>query len=290
MRHIKCTEESKVKIFHELLSTINDSRKKEEYYDCLYIFLLNSATYNIYAKHHILYLFEDISVRPYPINTVRIDINCMDTDEEIKSIKKFYSQQLVQNKKGKKIYNKILSSAPLGRCPYCGIGQVSTLDHFLPKSKFPIFSVLPYNLVPSCKDCNTGKGTNFATEEEKQTLHPYYDNYTAEQWLYAEVLETSPVSVKFYVKVNPHWDDIQKGRVKAHFQEYKLAHRFSIEASNELANLREKFLLYPMSKVQIQRELIREYNIHKKRYLNSWQTALYQALSGSDWYCNGGYK
>ncbi len=290
MRHLKCIEESKVKIFYELLSTINDSRKKEECYDCLYVFLLNSATYNIYAKHHKLYLFNDISVRPYPVNTVRIDINCMDTNEKIKSIKKLYSQQLVQNKKGKEIYNKILSLAPLNRCPYCGIGQVSTLDHYLPKSKFPIFSVLPYNLVPSCKDCNTGKGNNFATEEDKQTLHPYYDDYTAEQWLYANILETAPVSVKFYVKAPLHWNSIQKGRVKAHFEEYNLDRRFSIEASNELANLQEEFSLYPMSNTEIQNELEKQYNKYKKRYLNSWQTALYQALSESDWYCNGGYK
>jgi len=88
MRHIKCIEVSKVKIFHELLSTINDSRKKEECYNCLYVFLLNSATYNIYAKQHKLYLFEDINVRPYPVDTVRIDINCMDTNEKVESIKK----------------------------------------------------------------------------------------------------------------------------------------------------------------------------------------------------------
>ena len=102
-----------------------------------------------------------------------------------------------KEKLARKYYDKLLSLAPLNRCPYCGIGQVSTLDHYLPKTKFLIFSVLPYNLVASCKDCNTGKLDSYATTQNKQTLHPYYDDFTSEQWLYARVLQ--PLKIEFYV-------------------------------------------------------------------------------------------
>jgi len=271
MRILEKLNISPLLVYSKCLNSIRDIKKRHKFRSLKTTIGIEANNYDEKAENSELY-----SITP---------IDNIDGTLATEDMKKLYDEQLVKNKKGKKIYNKILSLAPLDRCPYCGIGQVSTLDHYLPKSKFPIFSVLPYNLVPSCKDCNTGKGTNFATEKEKQTLHPYYDNYTVEQWLYSEVLETSPVSVKFYVKVNPHWDDIQKGRAKAHFQDYKLAHRFSIEASNELANVIEKFLLYPMSKEEIQKELEIQYSIHKNIYLNSWQTALYQALSESDWYC-----
>lgn len=50
-------------------------------------------------------------------------------------------------------------------CPYCNKHYVTPifsqrgrmradLDHFLPKSKYPYFSMSLYNLVPSCKTCN----------------------------------------------------------------------------------------------------------------------------------------
>jgi len=28
----------------------------------------------------------------------------------------------------------------------------------------------------------------------------------------------------------------------------------------------------------------------QNRYLNSWESALYQALADSDWYCSGGFN
>ncbi|CAD5379365.1 hypothetical protein OF001_U530002 [Pseudomonas sp. OF001] len=82
---------------------------------------------------------------------------CSVTKNELKDI---YSSHMVgKTKPARIIYDSLLSQAPLGRCPLCGFGHASTLDHYLPKSKFPQFSILPLNLIPSCKDCNTGKGT-----------------------------------------------------------------------------------------------------------------------------------
>jgi hypothetical protein len=71
------------------------------------------------------------------------------TKKELKSV---YSVYMVDRKAGRLIYDQLLSNTPLGRCPFCGIGQASTLDHYLPKAKFPQLSVTPLNLVPSCKD------------------------------------------------------------------------------------------------------------------------------------------
>lgn len=80
-------------------------------------------------------------------------------------------------------------------CPYCNrqyitplcIDEVdgndskkmrADLDHFWPKSKYPHFSMSLYNLVPSCKFCNSSlKGPR---EFAFDTLNPYechYDDY-----------------------------------------------------------------------------------------------------------------
>ena len=174
------------------------------------------------------------------------DVNGILTKNDMKNI--LYTQQMVRKPKGRAIYNRLMALAPLSRCPFCGIGTVSTLDHYLVKSEFPTYSILPYNLVPCCKDCNTGKGNSFTNIKEKQALHPYYDDFTDKQWLFAEVKKTFPLSVEFSVNAPIEWDDVSKARVEAHFIEYDLKSRFTVEATNELAKLNNGFKLYPLKK------------------------------------------
>lgn len=203
---------------------------------------------------------------------------------------KLYNQKMVGHPTGRKVYDKIMLLAPLGRCPFCGIGTVRNLDHYLPESQFPTFSVLPYNLVASCRDCNTGKLASYATTQNSQTLHPYYDDFTRDQWLFARVLQTSPVSIEFYVNPSEAWSQVEKDRVQSHFDNYQLYKRFSIEASNVLADLREEFILFSSTPIDIQQELYKKFVSYKSRHKNSWETAMYQALYQNQWYYNGGYR
>lgn len=199
-----------------------------------------------------------------------------------------YNDKMVRHSTGRTIYDRLMSLAPLKRCPFCGIGEVRTLDHYLPEANFPTFAVLPYNLVACCRDCNTDKLTSYATTQGAQALHPYYDDFTNEQWLFARVLQTLPVSIEFYVEPPEDWDDVDKERVESHFNNYKLAGRFSVAASSILVNLRYKFMEYHSSPVDIRNELEKEYNVNMHLHLNSWETAMYQALYQNEWYCNGG--
>lgn len=213
------------------------------------------------------------------------------TKQELKDV---YSQHMRgRAKPARQIYDEILNLAPLGRCPFCGVGIATTLDHYLPKSKFPTVSVLPVNLVPSCKDCNTGKSAAIATTAEDQCLHPYFDQdyFIAEQWLFAEVIQTSPAFIRFYVNPPQHWDHVSKERVKSHFQDFNLAARFSLEATNELANLQDTLSQYMKlsGAVAVQQQLIIVKNSHEGLHQNSWQTAMYQALSDSEWFCDDGF-
>lgn len=199
-----------------------------------------------------------------------------------------YDNNMVKNKEGRKIYDKLMLLAPLNRCPFCGIGTVTTLDHYLPKTEFPTFSVLPYNLVASCKDCNTGKLASYATTENTQTIHPYYDDFTSEQWLYARVLQ--PLKIVFYVNPPMTWSQVNKDRVQSHFDNYKLDTRFSVEASNVLADLRTEFMMFNLTSLDIKLELQKKASVYYSSHKNSWQTALYQALSQNQWYCDGGFR
>lgn len=213
------------------------------------------------------------------------------TKKELKSV---YGNHMVgRTKPAREIYDLLLSRAPLGRCPFCGVGHASTLDHYLPKTKYPQLSVVPLNLVPSCKDCNTEKSTAVATTAGSQSLHPYFDhqNFIDEQWLFAKVIHTAPTTIHFYVQAPGHWDDISKARVQAHFRDFKLASRYTVEASNQIACLRDTLSQYSelLGKEGVRQHLKIEIQTYDKQHRNSWQTAMFQALAFSDWYCSGGF-
>ncbi len=70
-------------------------------------------------------------------------------------------------------------------CPMCGSMHSGTLDHYLPKNGYPIFSVLSKNLVPACK-CNSKRSeTLLGTNPGERILHPYFDNCLAERLIRA---------------------------------------------------------------------------------------------------------
>ncbi|WP_116893603.1 HNH endonuclease [Pseudomonas syringae] len=65
----------------------------------------------------------------------------------------------------------------LDECPYCGFPRApETLDHFLPKERWPEYSIFSDNLVPQCRDCAPIKGVKYFCEHENQSffLHPIY--------------------------------------------------------------------------------------------------------------------
>ncbi len=200
-----------------------------------------------------------------------------------KELKNVYSSHMVGKRKpARAVYDALLSKAPNGRCPFCGLGHASTLDHFLPKTKYPQLSVVPLNLVPSCKDCNTGKSSAVASRAEEQCLHPYFDReqFIHDQWLFAEIIDSVPQTVRYFVNAPNYWDSESKERVQAHFKEFNLAYRYTIEAASELAN--QRYIFDSFMSTNGHEALIELLKSHvcsfEKVHMNSWQTALYQAL------------
>jgi hypothetical protein len=70
-------------------------------------------------------------------------------------------------------------------CPACGeAGRPNTLDHYLPKRKYPHFCVTPLNLFPMCDACQAEKHEKTGDAHDPRFfLHPYFDVFIAEQVL-----------------------------------------------------------------------------------------------------------
>lgn len=188
------------------------------------------------------------------------------------------------------IYDAIRAAPLYGICPLCGHRVVTTLDHHLPKSRYPALAVCPLNLIPSCTDCNQAKGIRFPTLPQEQTLHPYFDNFESTRWLHAYVLEQTPPSVRFHTLVPPGVVPEIGDRLQRHFVIFKLGPLYSANASQELVNISGtlKNLYVSGGAEEVQNHLREQERSRRAAHLNSWQTAMYGALLANHWFCQGG--
>lgn len=207
-------------------------------------------------------------------------------------MEKVYTQRLVGKKApGRTLYDRVKNSAPNGICPLCGQRTVSTLDHFLPKAYFSLLVVLPMNLTPACSECNKAKSDKVPDRESEQTLHPYYDDVTGEQWLFAEVKETAPGSIRFYTSDVDVYDEVLNERIRYHYRELDLGGLYMSNANSTVTEIqfRLKKLHEKGGKNAVKSYLREEEESRRKNHVNSWNTAAYQAMMNSDWFCDGGF-
>lgn len=103
-------------------------------------------------------------------------------------------------------------------CPYCNRNEIVTvisstgkyicrpeLDHYRPQTLFPIFAVSFYNLIPSCKSCNSSiKGGEYL--DITKYYHPYVDGIEKNMFTYrplsVEAFEGNPDAVEVVIKSN----------------------------------------------------------------------------------------
>lgn len=206
---------------------------------------------------------------------------------------KVYTLRMVPKKaKGRPIYDRILSAPVNGRCPFCGIGTVNTLDHFLPKTHFPVFSVVPNNLVPACTWCQGEKMEYFPTTAGEQLLHPYFDDFDQDIWLVADVVAGSPAAFRFHASPPANWTLDDKARVAAHLKELNLSLLFSSNAGSRLTEIRGRLVkLHDAGGLDpVRAHLAEELSSLEEDSKNSWVAAMYRAAVASDWFCDGGFR
>ncbi len=211
-----------------------------------------------------------------------LDVNSLTKDDLIRLYDYYFRGD---KKPGRHIYNRLLASAN-EKCPFCGgIGRPRNLDHFLPKAHFPQFSILPLNLIPSCRDCNMdGKGQSFAEVAETQILHPYLEasHFFEEQWIFAKYLignHDDPNTIQYYVDPPCNWNDTDKARVRQHFNNFDIAKRYATRASSALTEVEAQYAAFRKSDMMNSfQQVILEPVIMNERFKNHWKRVMYLAL------------
>lgn len=224
----------------------------------------------------------------YTIQPVNVDgdpvvINTLRKSELVKVYEQYFR---ASKKPARKIYDAILNAAQ-DKCPFCGgIGTPRNLDHFLPKAHYPQFSVLPNNLVPSCRDCNMdGKAQNFATSAEEQLIQPYSDGqrFFVDQWIFATYTagnEGDPGEFVYYASPPDGWPEVDKQRAQKHFTDFDLAKRYATKAAEQLGTVLTQINYMEQANIDINviQSVLLQPGVDAAQFSNHWQKGMYQAL------------
>lgn len=201
-------------------------------------------------------------------------------------MEKVYDRMVQKTNPGRIYYDKLITSPKNGICPLCGHRIVETLDHHLPKAHHPSLAVAPVNLIPACSDCNHAKLNFRPNSSEEEPIHPYFDDYESERWLYADVIQDNPVSLRYFVRPPIAWDDIRTKRITNHLKNLKLARLYSVQAATELGDMKHLFqkLFHTAGPSAVSNHLQDCAVSCEIQHKNYWKTAMYHALAECTWF------
>ncbi|MGA5310454.1 HNH endonuclease [Micromonospora taraxaci] len=180
-----------------------------------------------------------------------------------------------------------------GLCPLCGKGEVSELDHYLPKSLYPEFSMLSWNLVPACERCNDIKSNVVGvTVDEGRFFHVFYDKVTeVEPLLKAELVVQGGVVARF--RVNERLPEDVRVIASFHFDKLDLGTAYAAGAAIELLERFDAIASYHKfgGASEVERFAKGSAKSLRSRFgTHYWKAALYDGMVSSADFCSGGYQ
>lgn len=216
------------------------------------------------------------------------------TDQQKEAMRHAYT---VETKPMTTLRGDLLKTISVARCPFCGISESATLDHYLPKEHYPEFSIFPKNLVPSCAVCNTRKRDRIldAGTNVRMFLHPYYDLIPDMAFLTVRVRMEADALILSYRLTLPAGMTLQTFQhLEAHFNALDLADRYRRMGLEHLGGQ------YPAlcraygpgeDAIRVTEKLIEgAEDFEVVSGPNYWLAKLYRALAGNNNFCDGGFE
>lgn len=179
------------------------------------------------------------------------------------------------------------------KCPYCGFGEVSELDHHLPRSKYKLLAIYARNLIPCCHVCNHRKSALARQAPDAQIAHVYFEQFPAERFLIANVdISPSGLRAAFMIQRSAGMSAPLFARLQFQFERLDLNSRYQPEVDTLMGNLRRPIEDTARGGGDALRTWLAasRATFEVEFGLNDWRTALFDALARSDAFCNGGFK
>ena len=173
------------------------------------------------------------------------------------------------------------------KCPHCGLSEPETIDHYLPKDIFPEFSILPINLVPMCGRCNNIKNADWKVENNRNSIHFYFDEFIDKKFLYCELIYKNQMDIeptaKFKLVKSEEITESQFAVIKNHFETFNLYDRYSkhiVETiSCKYETCKESGLSIEISKTILRADIKSKSRRHGVNY---WEVCVLEAILNSE--------
>lgn len=175
------------------------------------------------------------------------------------------------------------------KCPYCRIDTANTIDHYLPKDKFPEFAFLPINLIPCCSTCNSKKGEIWINNGERIFINYYFDNLDTDNFLKSEIeydkndIETS-TNINYLIDTSNIGNEKLSKIIQSHFSKLELLERYSDLVGEELSNIYTSIIVNNCSlegHIEGLKQCLRaKEELYGENY---WQVVLYKSVLDSNY-------
>lgn len=177
-----------------------------------------------------------------------------------------------------------LRERTLQMCPACGEdGTPNTLDHYLPKSSFPDFSVTAVNLSPMCDKCQGKKLEQVLSDDgERLFLHPYFDSFLDQQVIKLRIGE--PYSAPASMELNPS-ENLSKELqelVSRHITSLGINTRYYHFFREQYTHLLGSAADIRDAELEMRQQLVLFRNKARRKSVNSWGHIFYDSVLANE--------
>ncbi len=175
-------------------------------------------------------------------------------------------------------------------CPYCGFGEPTELDHYLPKTQYDELAIYPRNLVPSCGPCNNAKRTIVpGVQTGPGLIHAYFQGLPDAVFMRADVdFAGGALNVTFRIEpaaLTPALAEM----LQFQLVRLKLNERYPRQINKFLSEQRTAMLMFKelgLPSVELTKYLLRSAASLAGNFgRNDWRTALLEALAANEMFC-----
>ncbi len=183
-------------------------------------------------------------------------------------------------------------------CPYCGTPDLPYhVDHYLPRSKFPEYSVFTSNLIPACAACNSRyKGKFYLNGSKRKYLNPYFDEFieTIKFLKCTLSVEKNYLVVEFSIDTNiESTHEYGSHIIKSHFNGLHLAERYKNLIINEVFkrffneyvnvdNDSKKPFFLDVSTEELKKDIEKKLRSLRSYNINHWEKVFFESLKECD--------